>query len=503
MLPKFNRAHLVSFGLFSVGLSTILLLPRILPAMIDFGLSVRPGSFAFNLWVRNPMPLTLEFYFHNWTNPEQVRNKSVKMHFAEIGPFAFHEVREKTDLMWNDNDTVSYHQRHTWVFDRERSIGGLDTLITSVNPVTVSAVYFARHWPFFMKKGLQYSIRAFAPEIHVTKRAGDILFAGYNDPFVTMSYNIPIDMGAPKLDKFAWFYNRNHTDHFDGLFNMRTNARNIGQIASWDGYSNTPFYDGECGKVHGSGGEIYGPNLKPDSISFFQSDCCRNMKLDFIRNETVNGILGYRYEASDSLLDNGDKVPENKCYNSGDHTPYGLMNISKCRYGTPGFASLPHFYKADPTYLEMIDGLTPSEERHNLHMTLEPTTGIPLDVSIRLQLNLLMKPVKYITTFEDIPTAYVPVLWFQQSARLPDYLMVALKFLLSFQTICLVMGGALIVAALMVAISTTTPVLVFYRSLNQSPRKMSLDPEFGSAKSYCHRDALTIDQGRTLLTAKL
>lgn len=52
------------------------------------------------------------------------------------------------------------------------------------------------------------------------------------------------------------------------------------------------------------------------------------------------------------------------------------MNISACRYGTPVFMSFPHFYGADPYYLDAVEGLNPSQDKHGFHIVLEPVRSI-------------------------------------------------------------------------------------------------------------------------------
>lgn len=56
--------------------------------------------------------------------------------------------------------------------------------------------------------------------------------------------------------------------------------------------------------------------------------------------------------------------------------------------------SYPHFYLADPVYLEAIDGLSPNKEQHEFFMTIEPNSGLPMDVGGGFQANYLMEPIE-------------------------------------------------------------------------------------------------------------
>lgn len=53
--------------------------------------------------------------------------------------------------------------------------------------------------------------------------------------------------------------------------------------------------------------------------------------------------------------------------------------------------SYPHFYGADEFYVNQVEGLVPDQSKHEFYMTLEPNTGVPLEVAARLQLNILVE----------------------------------------------------------------------------------------------------------------
>lgn len=75
----------------------------------------------------------------------------------------------------------------------------------------------------------------------------------------------------------------------------------------------------------------------------------------------------------------GTKIPENKCFCDGDCMPYGALNVSNCRHGSPAFVTLPHFYKADPFYLNAIEGIVPSHDTDNFFMVFEPVSIFEVD----------------------------------------------------------------------------------------------------------------------------
>lgn len=71
----------------------------------------------------------------------------------------------------------------------------------------------------------------------------------------------------------------------------------------------------------------------------------------------------------------------------------GVHNMSDCRFGAPIFASYPHFYLADPSYVDDLIGLKPNQSKHEFSLSLEPLTGIPIDVDAKLQINTMIQPI--------------------------------------------------------------------------------------------------------------
>lgn len=70
------------------------------------------------------------------------------------------------------------------------------------------------------------------------------------------------------------------------------------------------------------------------------------------------------------------------------------MNIF--RYGAPAFISLPHFYMADGSYTDAIEGMMPNSEKHKVEMVIEPNYGFPIEAHIGFQVNFKLNSVKEI-----------------------------------------------------------------------------------------------------------
>lgn len=121
--------------LLTAGLLLLLSWPYIFDYLIKANMQLRPDNHLFHLWKKNPFPMTINFYMFNWTNPQDLLDTSVKPRFQEIGPYVFNEVKEKVNITWNDNGTVSFLLRRDWHFNEEKSVGSLDDEIVTANPI--------------------------------------------------------------------------------------------------------------------------------------------------------------------------------------------------------------------------------------------------------------------------------------------------------------------------------------------------------------------------------
>merc|ERR1712110_49221 len=84
--------------------------------------------------------------------------------------------------------------------------------------------------------------------------------------------------------------------------------------------------------------------------------------------------------------------PSNACFDGGREWPSGVFNMSACRFKAPVFLSQPHFYQADPSYLGQFSegSVSPDAEKHSSYFIIDPTSGIPLTVVARFQVNVFV-----------------------------------------------------------------------------------------------------------------
>ncbi|XP_067625345.1 uncharacterized protein [Eurosta solidaginis] len=391
-------------------------------------IALSPTSPAYQDWKVSPIPLNFDVYLFNWTNPEDFYVGSHKKpHFKEIGPYRFRENPDKVNIEWHEsNNSVSYRKISLFFFDEANSKGHLSDRITSVNAVAHGAALEGKNSSAFGKVMLRNVLKMYREDVSVTKSANEWMFKGYRDPLVTMASlasKLSPTFEVP-FDRVGYLYTRNSSSTFDGHFNVYTgldDLRKIGQIHAWNHKTHNGVYEGECGHVRGSTGEFFPSNLTPqDTLEIYLQNLCRTVPLDYIETVKIHGVTAFKYAATERAVDNGTLYLEMKCYCvNGVCEKSGVVNLSPCQHNTPIYTSYPHFYKADPSYLEAIEGLSPDPAKHEFFMTLEPNSGMPMDVGGGFQVNYLLTPVPGIAPFDNIPRTFMPLMWAEERVRVP------------------------------------------------------------------------------------
>ncbi|XP_019846775.2 protein peste [Bactrocera dorsalis] len=434
-----NRKVIIGLCGFCLGIFGVLcgmFWEQIFNSIMEKEMTLRPDSQVYDKWKTPPMALSLDVYFFNWTNPEDFKNLTTKPNLVQLGPYRFTEKQDKVDIKWNpENASVTYRRKSDFYFDEEGSNGSLDDTIVTLNAVALSAAGKAKRWGSVRRNLVDVGLKLYGQELSITRSVDEMLFTGYSDDMLEMARAMPLfgkDVEVP-FDRFGWFYTRNGSADLTGVFNVYTGADDIskiGQMHNWNFKEHTGFFQSTCGLINGSAGEFHPPYLKENgSVALFTPDMCRTVPLDYTGTAEIEGIRGFKYSGGARSIDNGTLYPENSCFCGGECVPSGVMNISSCRFGSPVFMSYPHFYNADPYYVEQVDGMAPEQDKHEFYMVLEPRTGVALEVAARFQVNMLVEPINGITLYEKVPRVFFPLIWFEQKVRITPELAADLKML--------------------------------------------------------------------------
>ncbi|XP_043924462.1 scavenger receptor class B member 1 isoform X1 [Protopterus annectens] len=437
---------------------------------------IDPNSgMSYTMWRDIPVPFFMSIYFLEVLNPDEVL-KGEKPMVHERGPYVYREYRQKSNITFHENSTVSYREYRRYYFWRNMSIGGEDDIVCLPNMLVLGSSILMENKSYLMKLAMSATFKAFDEKPFIKKTVGEILW-GYEDPLVDFLNKFFPNM-IPFKGKFGFFAHFNNSD--SGEFTVFTGDEDIEKVHmvdTWNGMKTVNYWRSDgCNMINGTAGQMWPPFLTPSrTLQFYSPDACRSMELVYEQSGVSNSIPVYRYIAPKTLFANGTDYPPNEgfcpCRQSG------ILNVSTCRFDTPMFLSHPHFYNGDRSLADAVDGLDPNEEDHSLFIDLHPMTGIPVNCSIKLQLNLFMKKVEGISETGSIAPVVMPLFWFSESGYIDGPILktfytnlVLLPALMDYmQYILLVVGGLLVLIAIILAVIYRDECNLFWCSNKKAP----------------------------------
>lgn len=438
------------------GVVVLLFDRKLFTTILEKNFPIVPGSPVYPNWMKLPVPMYTSIYLFNITNLADVQ-RGQKPILRQIGPFVYREVHQKVNVVHNSlNDTVTYEQKRTYQFIAEKSNGSLTDPVTILNPPGATVNFLAAKASPFVRMSIDLGLKLIKEPLFVTKPVGQILFDGYQDPLLTATAKLPDIIMPTKMDKFGFFYGRNGSDWFDGVFNMYTgqgNLSRLGQVATWNYTDHLKFYPGHCGQVSGAG-DFFPPGRQRTRVNLFSNDLCRTIELDYEKDGAIDGIETYRYVVKPDYMANKTSRASNWCFNPENEIPSGVYNATACRQGAPVFMSQPHFYQADPFYARQVDGMKPQADLHETAFEIEPQTGVPLTVKARFQVNFHLQPVPQVSLFKSIKTdMFFPVMWTETQVGFQESLAAKMWFLSHLINICSILGYVMIAIGMGVLLS--------------------------------------------------
>ncbi|XP_029300606.1 scavenger receptor class B member 1 isoform X1 [Cottoperca gobio] len=371
------------------------------------------NEMSYTMWKDVPVPFYMSVYFFNVLNPKEILRGEKPM-VEQRGPYVYRKRIQKDNITFHANSTVSYREYRRYAFEPSMSSGNESDVVTIPNMLVLGAAIMMENMPYAVRLMISATFKTFKEGPFLTKPVGELMW-GYDSGLVEFLNKYMPGM-LPSSGKFGLFADFNNSD--TGLFTINTGSddiRKIHKVDSWNGLTElSNWKTPQCNMINGTAGQMWPPFMTREStLEFYSPDACRSMELVYQRDGVMKGIPLYRYVAPKTLFANGTDYAPNEgfcpCRQSG------LLNVSSCRHNSPVFISHPHFFNADPVLLDYVQGLNPTEEEHGLFIDIHPLTGVPLNVSIRLQLNLFMKKVSGITETGKISDVVMPMIWFEES----------------------------------------------------------------------------------------
>ncbi|KAM6155287.1 scavenger receptor class B member 1 isoform 5-T5 [Rhynchocyon petersi] len=187
------------------------------------------------MWKEIPIPFYLSVYFFHVLNPEQVL-QGEKPQVQERGPYVYREFRHKSNITFNNNDTVSFLEYRSFQFQPNKSSGLESDYIVMPNILVLAASMMAVDKPMALKLIMTMAFTGFNERAFMNRTVGEIMW-GYSSPLVNfISKYFP--SAFPFKGKFGLFAELNNSD--SGLFTVFTGVQNITRIHlvdKWNGLS--------------------------------------------------------------------------------------------------------------------------------------------------------------------------------------------------------------------------------------------------------------------------
>lgn len=433
------------------------------------------NKMTYTMWKDVPVPFFMSVYFFNVLNPKEIL-KGEKPMVEQRGPYVYRKQIQKDNITFHPNNTVSYREYRRYFFEPSMSVGNEADIITIPNMLVLGAGVMMEDLPYTVRLMISTTFKAFKEGPFLTKTVGELMW-GYDSKLVEF-LNKYLPGMLPSSGKFGLFAEFNNSN--TGLFTIHTgkdDIQNVHKVDSWNGLTELSYWrTPECNQINGTAGQMWPPFMTEEStLPFYSPDACRSMELVYQRPGHMKGIPYFRYVAPTTLFANGADYEPNEgfcpCRQSG------LLNVSSCRHNSPVFISHPHFFNADPVLLDFVQGLAPTEDEHGLFIDIHPQTGVPLNVSIRLQLNLYMKTVPGITETGKIAEVVMPMLWFEESGYIDGPILntfytnlVVLPAVMEYMQYCFIALGLITIVVAIV-------VLRRQKATQNEPIKSSLEVE--------------------------
>ncbi|KMQ89696.1 sensory neuron membrane protein [Lasius niger] len=222
--------------------------------------------------------------------------------------------------------------------------------------------------------------------------------------------------------KFSLFGGKNGTIAPERMKVLRgtKNFKDVGRVLEWNGKPALDIWpEDHCNAYNGTDSTIFAPLFGPDDdIVSFGYEICRSISAHYRHHSKIKGVNTLHYTAD---LGDMSKNEEEKCFCPTPDTclTRNLYDMTKC-VGAPIIGSPPHFYDCEKNWLDLVDGLHPNQEDHEMDMDFEPMTATPIRAHKRLQFNMFIQPIAKFKLMKTFPEALLPLFWVEEGILLDD-----------------------------------------------------------------------------------
>ncbi|XP_037041969.1 scavenger receptor class B member 1 isoform X2 [Bradysia coprophila] len=408
---------LMAGGLLAIFSAIVMYIVQPYDAIFKWKLIFGDDGEIFNLWQNPPVDLYIKIYLFNITNAEEFMRGDEKMKVEEIGPYVYREMLLHDEVVFNTNGTISMVPKHPLVWSEELSMGNReDDVFMLPNIALLSIAQVTAEKPYFFRLPINLVIRQTDSQPIVRMTAKEFMF-GYESPLTTLGNKFMPDwIYFEKVGLIDRMYD--FDGDFETIYTGETDSSISGLIDTYKGSENLKQWKGpHCSNINmASDGTKFKSFIEPnDTLRFFRKSMCRAQTLYRVGEEkTIGSLTAFKYMFEENAMDNGHFDERNKCFcRDGTCLPYGLLDVSDCYYGFPIALSYPHFLDCDESVDDNIIGTKPNRSLHETYFMIQPKSGLPLSLSVKLQINMAMRDISNMAHVERFSNIVVPMLWFE------------------------------------------------------------------------------------------
>lgn len=393
-------------------------------SIIDSKLVIKPSSPVYEQWRSPTVPVRMQFYMFNVENPFEVKQGS-RPFVSQKGPYCYRVYQTRKNITWNKNFTVSYNKFTKYVFSAECSCSSCDPFKNSITLPNVPLVILSEVSKMYPGSSAIFSIifEHFKEKFFKVTTVHEILW-GYTDPvfelFAELKRTFHLSF-LPDIDPVFRMMDNNTLDGVTTTYTGESDISRAGVWTIWKGRRDVGLWNSSwANMLNGSDGMQFPPQTrKDDTLYAFYVQLCRSMSFVYDSQNNVHGVDTMRFTNPAELWQNTSVNPANEGFCPNGCFPSGILDASVCKdtpVAVPAIvASEPHFYQGDPALVNNVRGLRPSKEEHATFFDVEPHFGVPLHLSLRLQLNVNIKPAKRLIQMAGVKEVILPIMFFNNS----------------------------------------------------------------------------------------
>ncbi len=133
------------------------------------------------------------------------------------------------------------------------------------------------------------------------------------------------------------------------------------ELTWWNTQSSLPI----CSQFPGTNGEYFDKVTEQSILHYYSDDLCAAAILKFDSVDNTFGFPAYKFVSPSESLGGS-------CYATSANLPFGAMDVQGCQRGLPFVMSNPHFYDADSSYRNQLEGLSADATKHQSYFIIEP-----------------------------------------------------------------------------------------------------------------------------------